>query len=332
MNSQAKLMFAIEKAKNGHELTARELLLEIVAAEPNNKQAWLWLVGLLDDPADLILACENILRIDPADDRVRRHLTTLRNKQDTVRKEQSAVLEQSVDGSLKAGEMNVALVHLREWVALEPKSEKAWKLLAKSASKLEEQVDALEQLSKLDPENDEKRALFERWAYYLENPFELAAFYEERGMLDLALGVYKKTALTAKGRGTWDKLVREIERLEYLQREKIAHVSPFFTILRLTAGMPILFFFLLVLHTGYDFDYLSFSMGMGFFAVFAGSFLVALASVRSEHVLWRRFGNAAGRAGAPIRFAVSVVGFTIMILPFLLLSMDAIRRWREGMP
>lgn len=332
MSNQTKLQVAIEKAKTGHELTARDLLLEIVRDEPDNKMAWLWLVGLLDARSDLIDACENILRIDPVDTRVQQRLVTLLREEAQETAEQASALQQSADASLRAGEVDVALVQLRDLVALDPARDKAWKLLAKYSPELEEQVLALQRLSELAPENLERRALYRRWAYYLDHPFELAAFYEERGKLDMAIGVYKKLGLTAQGRRTWNRIIHEVERLEQLQREKIAHVSPFFSIIRLTAGMPILFFFLLVLHTGYDFDYLTFSMGIGFFVVLAGSFLVAIASVRSEHVIWRRFGdNAAGRASKPIRVAVGVVGFVVMLTPFVLLSIDAFHRWSEGL-
>ena len=50
-------------------------------------------------------------------------------------------------------------------------------------------------------------------------------------------------------------------------------------------------------------------MGLGFFAVLIGSFLMAVASVRSEHALWRRLGNAAGRANETIRWVAATVGF-----------------------
>lgn len=75
MSDKDRIKFAIAKAKSGHELAARDLFLDIVNDDPENKLAWLWLVGLLDDTDDLINACEHILRLDPADERVRRRLT-----------------------------------------------------------------------------------------------------------------------------------------------------------------------------------------------------------------------------------------------------------------
>ena len=326
MDSQQRLKIAIEKAKAGHELSARDILLDIVQSEPDNKLAWLWLVGLLDERADIIIACENILRIDPSDARVKEHLSTLLAEDAYINAEKVHDFLTSAEQSLRSGDVDVALAYLYDVIVLAPQNEKAWKLLAKYSPELEDQVFALQQVAELDPENVEKRTLYERWAYYLDHPFELAAFYEERGMLDMAIGVYKKMGLTAKGSRTWGRLVRELERLEYLQHEKIAHVSPVFSVLRLTAGMPILFFFLLILHTGYDLDYLTVPMGLGFFIVLGGSFLMALASIRSEHKIWRWLGNAAGRAKGPVRWAVGAVGFVIMMTPFVLLSKDAMQR------
>ena len=68
MSRTGRLQIAIAQAKAGRELGARDMFLDIVRDEPDNKVAWLWLVGLLDDTSDLIVACENILRIDPDDE------------------------------------------------------------------------------------------------------------------------------------------------------------------------------------------------------------------------------------------------------------------------
>ncbi len=62
-----RLQEAIAKAKLGHELSARDLFIDIVRDDPKNKLAWLWLIGLLDDREDLIIACESVLNIDPSE-------------------------------------------------------------------------------------------------------------------------------------------------------------------------------------------------------------------------------------------------------------------------
>ena len=330
MDTQKRLQVAIAKAKAGHELSARDLFVEIVRSEPDNKLAWLWLIGLLDDPDALIHACENVLRLDPDDERVRRRLNELLAKKSAQYAQQVGERMREAQRFFADEQPEYALLRLREVLEIDPKNEKAWGLIAKYSIDLDEQVHALGELAALDPKNETKRSLFERWTYYQTHPLDLAAFYEERGKWEMAIGVYKKMAAGAKDRRDWDRIVNEISRLEYIQQEKIVHVSPMLSLIRLTAGMPLLFLFLLIIHIGYNFSYFTFAMGLELLTVLGGSFLVALAAVGAEHALWRRLGNAVGRATKSLRLGVGAAGFVVMLLPFLLLSFDAFQRWMEG--
>ena len=329
MNSQARLQAAIAKAKAGHELSARNLFLDVVRVEPDNKLAWLWLVGLLDEPEALINACENLLRIDPTDTRVRLRLDQLfAAEQEHAKLEQTSHMLDEALRFFAKGKTEYGLMRVRDLVDLDDEHEKAWGLLAKFSRDLGEKVRAMKRLTELDPADEKKRAILKRWTYYQENPLALAAFYEEQGKPDMSIGVYERLAASAKDRRDWDRIVNEIERLEYLQRESIAHVSPLMSIARLTAGMPLLFFFLLLTHAGYKLSYFSLAMFLEFLVVLGGSFLMALAAVGAEHSLWRRLGNVAGRATKPLRMVVGTVGFFVMALPFLLLTFDAFQRWQ----
>ncbi|MBT3336734.1 MAG: hypothetical protein HN855_15965 [Anaerolineae bacterium] len=327
MSRQDRLQVAIAKAKAGHELSARDLFLDIVHDEPDNKLAWLWLVGLLDNTDDLISACENILRIGPADARVQRRLGELRRTQKAQLESWTDEKLREASSLLKDGEIDFALIRLREILKKVPRAERALALLAKYSPDLNEQVQALKDLSVLDPQNEQKRAVLERLHYFKEHPLELAALYEERGEWDKAIKVFDGVATNTSGRREWDHVMREVSRLEYLQKERIAYVSPLLSIIRLTAGPPLLFFFLIVTQVGYDFSYFTLVMGLELLAVVAGAFLLALATIGGEHTLWRRLGNAAGRATKPLRLLVGVVGMLIILLPFVLLGIEAVQRW-----
>jgi hypothetical protein len=66
MDSADILRQALQAARNGYELTARDLFKDVVRLDPNNEVAWMWLSGLLDPLEDRIAACERVLSINPA--------------------------------------------------------------------------------------------------------------------------------------------------------------------------------------------------------------------------------------------------------------------------
>jgi hypothetical protein len=67
----------IDAARAGRNTEARELLIRVVAVEPRSEMAWMWLTGLMDDLEDRIIACENVLTINPANERVKAYLEQL---------------------------------------------------------------------------------------------------------------------------------------------------------------------------------------------------------------------------------------------------------------
>jgi len=68
---------AIEAARAGRRDDARSLLLMVIEIDSRNEIAWMWLSGLVDSLEDQIIACENVLTINPANERTRRYLAKL---------------------------------------------------------------------------------------------------------------------------------------------------------------------------------------------------------------------------------------------------------------
>src|SRR6266508_4877700 len=81
MSSAEVLQRAIRAARAGQREEARDLLLNIVDVDPQNEMAWMWLSGLVDSLEDRIIACENVLAINPANHKVRAHLERLQKQQ-----------------------------------------------------------------------------------------------------------------------------------------------------------------------------------------------------------------------------------------------------------
>ena len=327
MSDNDRIKIAIAKAKSGHDLAARDLFLDIVKDDPENKLAWLWLVGLLDDTDDLINACEHILRLDSADEKVRRRLTDLHRLRASNREKWAKGEIQKVNQLLDLGEQQPALIRLREIVKNNHVSEAAWMLIFAHSPDLDEQIWALTHALALDPKNEQKRESLRRLRYFQKHPFELASSFEERGEIDRAIKLYEQLAVKSKGRKEWDHIYREINRLENLNEENIVHISPVLTTTRLTAGPPLLFLFLVIIQTGYNFQYFTLLMGIELLLVILGSFLLALASTSAENRLWKRLGNAAGRSSSRWRYLLGAIGLTIMGLPFVLIAYEAFARW-----
>lgn len=62
---QALLRAGILAIKAGDREGGRELLLRVVEADERSEPAWLWLSAAVDDPADQLVALENVLAVNP---------------------------------------------------------------------------------------------------------------------------------------------------------------------------------------------------------------------------------------------------------------------------
>jgi hypothetical protein len=66
--------FALQQ---GNKARALELLIQVVEADETIEEAWLWLSGAVDDPADQRTALENVLALNPHNEHARYGLQVL---------------------------------------------------------------------------------------------------------------------------------------------------------------------------------------------------------------------------------------------------------------
>lgn len=76
-NIDDELLRGIAAARAGRRSEARALILRAVERDERNEQAWLWLAGVMDDPADVRTCLENVLALNPANARARQGLDWL---------------------------------------------------------------------------------------------------------------------------------------------------------------------------------------------------------------------------------------------------------------
>ena len=77
MVSGELLRQGVDAARSGRRLDARAIFMRVVEVEPQNEMAWMWLTGLVDDLEDKIIACENVLTINPNNKKVGAYLERL---------------------------------------------------------------------------------------------------------------------------------------------------------------------------------------------------------------------------------------------------------------
>ncbi len=73
----ALLRTAIEAARSGNRVTARETLRQVIARDPNNELAWLWLVAVADSDDERLQSLRRVLAINPRNERARQALHRL---------------------------------------------------------------------------------------------------------------------------------------------------------------------------------------------------------------------------------------------------------------
>lgn len=100
METVELLRRGIEAARAGRKPEARELLMQVVDLDPRNEIAWGWLAGIVESLEDRIIACENVLTINPDNEKIRAYLSMLlkqkAQKQDGLEKQQPDI---NVSGS-----------------------------------------------------------------------------------------------------------------------------------------------------------------------------------------------------------------------------------------
>jgi tetratricopeptide (TPR) repeat protein len=74
------LQAGVAAFKAGDKATARQHFLAVIEAEETNEPAWLWLAGVMDDPAEVRICLENVLHLNPANAQALKGLEWLRKQ------------------------------------------------------------------------------------------------------------------------------------------------------------------------------------------------------------------------------------------------------------
>ncbi len=334
MREDQLLQQAISAARAGHDLTARDMFLDIVKAHPRNETAWMWLTGLMDDLDDCIIACENVLSINPDNIHARKYLEQLRERQKKESAAGQAKAEEQARAAreaLKSNDREVSLGLIRNLTKQKYVSADAWRMLAELSTDMNEQIHALEKLLEIAPNDAPAQNELRRIKHFHENPMDLASLYEEQGNIDMAIMTYKVAAVDPKFKKKWDDIYWKIISLERMKNERIRYVSPTVSIARLTFGPALLYLALLLVHVGVNpLAHPEPILWVGFFWVLLGGFMIAMATVRTHSRLWNLVFKNAGESGTPAtRFMAALGGWILVLLPHIVLFFVAVLRLME---
>lgn len=331
MSSIASLQSAIQAARAGRKIEARDLLIQIVDADPHNEMAWMWLSGLVDSLEDRIIACENVLAINPANHKVRAYLEELQRRQRSWQEdknhEDSINLFKQAEAHAERSEVDAALQLVKQALEKHDGHEHGWLLLGRLSTNIDQKIEALERAHQLNPSNKETVAALEELQYLKANPVWAAARLERLGKMEEALLAYQEAASKAKNSREFDHIYKQILRIEGLKNENIRYVAPSSSIARLTFTWPLLYLSLALVQVGLNpFAHPVFYLWLGLPIVIVGSFLLSLAEVRSNHIVWQKIFAEQGDGSQFARLVTASVGWFLIILPHILLILDSLNR------
>jgi tetratricopeptide (TPR) repeat protein len=332
MPSQAELLQqAIQAARAGQKSEARDLLLELVDIDPHNEMAWMWLSGLVDSLEDRIIACENVLTINPGNEKVRTYLASLQRQYEPTllakKNDEALSLFAQAKACAEQKDRNQALQLARQAVEKRADYEDAWLLIARLSPAVDQRIAALEKALQLNPSNPKTASALERARHLRDDPMSAARRLEQLGKYTEAIQAYESLARRTKDTQNFDYIYKQITRIEGLRKENIRHVAPTTSIARLTFGWPLLYFSLALIQMGLNpFRHLSLLLLLGLPIVTVGSFLLSLAEIRSTNIVWQRVFNEHGDGSSFARLVASTAGWFLVIVPHVLLLFDSLKR------
>ena len=115
-----------------------------------------------------------------------------------------------------------------------------------------------------------------------------------------------------------------------MRNENIRYVAPSSSIQRLTFVWPLLYLSLAVIQVGLNpIAHPAFYLWLGLPLVILGSFLLCVAEVRSQHILWQGLFSEHGDGSPFARLIAAASGWFLVLLPHVLIVLDSLNRLRN---
>lgn len=153
-------------AEMGQRHSAHRLLTRATELDPTNVEGWLWRGGVSDDPSEVISCLQQVLALDPENERAKAGLTWALQKQTAVQEpvpESSEAREAYAAGqrAFQAGDLHSAHQAFQRATELDPHNDQAWFWRGSTAPNTEQALTCMEQTLKLNPQHTD--AIDARW-------------------------------------------------------------------------------------------------------------------------------------------------------------------------
>jgi twitching motility two-component system response regulator PilG len=141
---------AVGLAQANKKLEAKRIFLYVASAEPNNETVWLWLASLSEYPEELLCFLENVLRINPNNQKA------LEWKKNTHHLLAKTFIQRGIT-AYREEKKNLAKLFFEEAVKNDRSNEIAWLWLASVVEDVKQKQAFLEEVLKINPNNETAR-------------------------------------------------------------------------------------------------------------------------------------------------------------------------------
>lgn len=141
------LQAGIKAAQAGDRSEARQLLIQVTEAEPQNETAWLWMASISEYPEELIIFLNNVLSINADNARA---LEWMKATKSLLAK---TLVQRGVDAD-NAANADFARQCFLQAIVHDPENETAWFRLASLSDSADEKIAHLQKVLNINPENE----------------------------------------------------------------------------------------------------------------------------------------------------------------------------------
>ena len=144
----------IKSAQAGNRAEARQLLLRVTDAEPNNENAWLWLASISEYPEELLIFLNNVLNINPVNERALEWAGATKSLLSKT------FVQRGIDAS-KETHTDFAKQCFLQAIVHDTNNEMAWLWLASVCDSVEEKSAHLQKVLSINPANETASSLLQ---------------------------------------------------------------------------------------------------------------------------------------------------------------------------